>query len=185
MAREPSWRKAAQLQRRDPAGPAETLAHLINAYNGIVRALPPRKPGWWGFVSFFMLTRHDVDGERLTLQRLERRIQAHGDPRIHFAINCGASSCPPIREYLAERLDAQLDLATRAYLASPTGYRLDEGARTLHVSRLFRWYRREFGDPLAFIRRHVDDEARQALDRLGPSPRVAYLPWDWTPGVTG
>ena len=26
------------------------------------------------------------------------------DPRIHFALNCGASSCPPIRIYTEDRL---------------------------------------------------------------------------------
>lgn len=30
------------------------------------------------------------------------------DPRIHFALNCGAQSCPPIAVYKAEQLDAQL-----------------------------------------------------------------------------
>ena len=25
------------------------------------------------------------------------------DPRLHFALNCGARSCPPIRVYLEER----------------------------------------------------------------------------------
>ena len=25
------------------------------------------------------------------------------DPRIHFALNCGARSCPPIRVYTEER----------------------------------------------------------------------------------
>src|SRR5687767_3879535 len=27
------------------------------------------------------------------------------DPRIHFALNCGARSCPPVRRYTDERLD--------------------------------------------------------------------------------
>ena len=30
------------------------------------------------------------------------------DPRIHFALNCGALSCPPIRIYTAEKLDKQV-----------------------------------------------------------------------------
>ena len=27
------------------------------------------------------------------------------DPRIHFALNCGARSCPPIRVYTEEKYD--------------------------------------------------------------------------------
>ena len=168
----------------DPAARSRAaLARLINAYNDLVRGLPPRRPGWWGFVAYFHLARHAVDGERLTLAALERRIQAHGDPRVHFAINCGATSCPPIRAYTAQDLDAQLDLATRAYLAAPGGWRLDEATGTVHLSRLFRWYRREFGPPLAFIRRYASEAERAALDRLGPAPRIVYLAWDWTPGA--
>ncbi len=35
------------------------------------------------------------------------------DVRIHFALNCGARSCPPIREYTSDGLDQELDLASR------------------------------------------------------------------------
>jgi hypothetical protein len=35
------------------------------------------------------------------------------DPRIHFAINCGAASCPPVGIYHAGAIDAQLRVATR------------------------------------------------------------------------
>ena len=39
---------------------------------------------------------------------------AECDPRIHFALNCGAQSCPPINDYSSDaiELDAQLNLAT-------------------------------------------------------------------------
>jgi hypothetical protein len=38
----------------------------------------------------------------------------HLDPRVHFALNCAAVSCPPIVAYEADRIDDQLDLATRS-----------------------------------------------------------------------
>ena len=34
----------------------------------------------------------------------------HLDPRIHFALNCGAQSCPPIRIYQSDKLDQQVNL---------------------------------------------------------------------------
>ena len=40
------------------------------------------------------------------------------DYRIHFALNCGARSCPPIAFYDPEKLDKQLDVATMIYLKS-------------------------------------------------------------------
>lgn len=39
------------------------------------------------------------------------------DPRIHFALNCGAASCPPIRIYTPESLDFGLAAAASAFCA--------------------------------------------------------------------
>ncbi|MFZ8458418.1 DUF547 domain-containing protein, partial [Staphylococcus aureus] len=44
------------------------------------------------------------------------------DYRIHFALNCGAKSCPPIAFYDDAKLDAQLDIATKAYLIGSVTY---------------------------------------------------------------
>ena len=38
------------------------------------------------------------------------------DPRIHFALNCGAKSCPPIKTFSGDQVQAQLNLAANAYL---------------------------------------------------------------------
>jgi hypothetical protein len=37
-----------------------------------------------------------------------RSFMLPSDPRIHFALNCGAQSCPPIAVYEADQLDSQL-----------------------------------------------------------------------------
>ena len=42
------------------------------------------------------------------------------DFRIHFALNCGAASCPPIKFYKLDTLNQQLDMATLSFLASET-----------------------------------------------------------------
>merc|ERR1719291_802631 len=38
------------------------------------------------------------------------------DPRIHFALNCGATSCHPIRVYQKEKLDQQLNMAAKSFV---------------------------------------------------------------------
>tara|TARA_B000000441_G_C21737735_1_gene351181 strand:- start:140 stop:1705 length:1566 start_codon:yes stop_codon:yes gene_type:complete len=38
------------------------------------------------------------------------------DPRIHFALVCGAKSCPPIRVFKGEEIDEQLEDATFAFI---------------------------------------------------------------------
>jgi hypothetical protein len=77
------------------------------------------------------------------------------DPRIHFALNCGAVSCPPIRHYDAEGIDAQLDLATAAYLEGTVIENTASGE--LHVPGILNMFRGDFGGRkgiMAFISQH-------------------------------
>lgn len=108
--------------------------------------------------------------------RFERRFRVErADPRIHFALNCGAVSCPAIRFYSAERLEAELDLATRAFLASEA--RHDPAADRVDVSPIFRLYQGDFGGTrgiLDFLRRHE-------VIPEGARPRLGYLPYDFSP----
>ena len=61
------------------------------------------------------------------------------DPRIHFCLNCGAKSCPPISVYSEDPtiLDQQMTLATKGFLDGNTEVNLLEGSITL--SMLFQW----------------------------------------------
>jgi hypothetical protein len=62
-------------------------------------------------------------------RRLELMV-AKVDPRIHFVLNCGAQSCPPIRFLTADKLDDQLALASRAFLRQPSNFSVHSvGAR--------------------------------------------------------
>jgi hypothetical protein len=96
------------------------------------------------------------------------------DPRIHFALNCGAASCPAIRAYEPDAVDDQLDLATKAYLDETVIY--DAEADVAQVPRVFRWFPGDFGGRAgtrAFLRRYeqIPDDA---------DPRLRYLTWDWS-----
>ncbi|MDW5287487.1 DUF547 domain-containing protein [Formosa sp. PL04] len=65
------------------------------------------------------------------------------DYRIHFALNCGAKSCPPIAFYTFEKLNKQLDDALYAFLSSET--RVDIDAKTIHTSKILFWFQGDFG----------------------------------------
>jgi Protein of unknown function, DUF547 len=65
------------------------------------------------------------------------------DYRIHFALNCGAKSCPPIAFYSYNRLTQQLDLATRSFLISNTT--INEVQKEISASQLMEWYKTDFG----------------------------------------
>jgi hypothetical protein len=101
------------------------------------------------------------------------------DPRIHFALNCGARSCPPIRAYEPESLDEQLDVAAGAYLESET--RVEPQQRRVTLPRLMRLYAADFGDrdeQLRFAARYLPQLA-DWLDERTARIRVAYGRFDW------
>jgi hypothetical protein len=101
------------------------------------------------------------------------------DPRYHFAITCGAASCPTVGVYRAAHLDAQLDLAVRGFVNQETALREDR----IVCSRLFKWYRTDFeraGGLRAFLLRHLDEGPARAALVAGALPCTDYLPYRWT-----
>ncbi len=102
------------------------------------------------------------------------------DPRVHFALNCGARSCPPIRSYGPAGLEADLELATRAYLQAES--LIDRASRTVTLPRLMRLYASDFGsrsEQLAFASAHLPEVAALQAEG-GPAIRVRYGRFDWT-----
>lgn len=65
------------------------------------------------------------------------------DYRIHFALNCGAKSCPPIAFYSKKTIHNQLDVATRSFLESETLF--FDAKKEIHTTKLFKWFFKDFG----------------------------------------
>ena len=65
------------------------------------------------------------------------------DYRIHFALNCGAKSCPPIAFYSVDKLEEQLELSSLSFLETET--QIDEKHKKVNISRLFLWFFNDFG----------------------------------------
>ena len=101
------------------------------------------------------------------------------DPRYHFAITCGAASCPPVGVYRAAALDAQLDLAARNFVNQEVTL---AGPRLL-CSRIFRWYRTDFeaaGGLAAFLLRYLDEGPARTALAAGATPCATFRPYRWT-----
>jgi hypothetical protein len=101
------------------------------------------------------------------------------DPRYHFAITCGAASCPPVGVYRATAIDAQLDLAARNFVNQEVTL---AGPRLL-CSRIFRWYRTDFeaaGGLAAFLLRYLDDGPVRAALAAGATPCTGFRAYRWT-----
>jgi hypothetical protein len=82
-----------------------------------------------------------------------------------------------------DRLEAQLDAATRRWIGDPgKGLRIDREANAVRLSRIFDWFAGDFeraGGALAFAARYASEPDRSWLVANGPRARVAYLDYDW------
>lgn len=175
------------LGRTDIDTPADTnvtLAFWINAYNALtlagvlhlypIRTVREHTAVVVGFNLWKNLRLH-VAGKALSLSDIEHGIlRAAGEPRVHFALVCGANGCPvlPRQAYSPATLDHQLDVGERAFLARPDAVTFDPERRVVRLSKLFKWYARDFGDELERIRRS-----------FGDGVKVEYQPYDW--GLNG
>lgn len=95
------------------------------------------------------------------------------DFRIHFALNCGAKSCPPIAFFDPDQIDGQLDLATDAFLEQDV--EMDRTQNTVYVTKLMWWYLADFGGfsgirNLLFQKGFID-----SLDY-----KIRFNEYDWT-----
>lgn len=107
------------------------------------------------------------------------------DPRIHFALNCGARSCPPISVYSEEHLDRDLDRATRSYLLD--GVEVNRATRSVTLSPLFKWYANDFGsssqDILRWIAPYcvesISTQLKELLDSDG-TIKILYSTYNWS-----
>jgi hypothetical protein len=183
---------------------AAALAFWTNLYNAGTQRLLANRPGLYEsplrFLRFFGTDCLTVAGTGLSLGDIEHGILrgsrseyglgylprllsgsferryslAEPDPRVHFALNCGAASCPAIRSFEVDRIDDQLELSAETYLQGEVEY--DADADLARVPRLFLWYRGDFGGP-AGIRRML---AEYGVVPPEAEPTLRYKSWDWS-----
>jgi hypothetical protein len=96
------------------------------------------------------------------------------DFRIHFAINCGAKSCPPVRTYYAKSVNDQLQNAAKVYLKDHTKYFKENN--TVETSTLMSWFRGDFGGKSGT--KEILKEFNLIPD--GSNPTVTFGSYDWT-----
>jgi len=161
--------------------------------------------GLLGIVTFFRRAAYVVGGMRVSLEDMEQGILrgnrgnpflpgAHFasnderltwaiplDPRVHFALNCGSRSCPPIRSYKVEKLDEQLNLATRGFVSQDVS--IQTGESEVQLSRIFRWYQADFNGRsglIDFLIKYLpDDERRSFLVEARGNARLKFKTYDW------
>jgi hypothetical protein len=188
-------------------GRAERLAFWINVYNAMVFhgivALGIRR-STWERRGFFSRVSYRVGGFVLSADEVEHGIlrdnARHGllrrrpfgardprrvlavrppDPRIHFAITCGARSCAPVDAYRAAALDQQLDLAARNFLNQEVAL---DARGCVSCPRILRWYAADFaaaGGLGATLWRYLDPGPLRDAVAGRTRPCDTYRAHDW------
>ena len=139
----------------------------------------------------------EVDGRKLGLDDFEREFCMDGwdrtsgtpapatiDPRIHFALVCGAMGCPPLlpKAWSPDSLERQLEFATRNALALPRHLAWDAEKSRLGVSQIFQWYAVDFGGyerAFQFMTRYAPPAIRKTIETNKLIRPGYYVAWDW------
>ena len=98
------------------------------------------------------------------------------EPRIHFALVCGAVSCPKLQNsaYLPEKLDDQLANATKTFLAD-TDKNEFKNDRAASLSKLFNWYGGDFNDDGTLI----EFLNQYAPTKLRKNAKISWKDYNW------
>jgi hypothetical protein len=176
----------------------QQLAYWINVYNVNVVALVAenypiesiRKLSTDPLIRLNVFKKKIVPtpGGKISLNDVENeRVRAaFRDPRIHFAINCAARSCPPIRPtpFTGANLSAQLDDQVRKFIASG-GVRIEprKGKTVVHTTKIMDWFEDDFknwgGGALPFLRRYLTAAQQNTLAAAGKNVSIAYDDYNW------
>jgi len=149
------------------------LMTLNEIENGILRS--NRASGGTLFLKPF-----SEDDSRLKISLPE------ADARIHFALNCGAKSCPRLRVYSSKDVQSQLSTATKEYLETMEGLIVRPKKNSVKLSKLFEWYEVDFGENteqvLGWVIRHMEDSQKKGrlesmLKRGGYD--VSHITYNW------
>ena len=165
-------------------------AYWINAYNAftvqlIIRNYPvesikdltpggvtiPKLNSPWT-IKFFK-----IDGEEYNLDRIEHKIlrKQFADPRIHFAINCAAKSCPKLRNeaYTADKLHEQLEDQATYFINNQNKNMIAEDKAD--ISQIFTWFKGDFTREGSLI----DYLNRYSKVQIKPDAEITYNEYDW------
>lgn len=181
------------------AGDDDSKRYYLTAYNAYVLFYAakayPDKNALWAKLGWFKNKDIVLGGRKLTLNDLEHNIirKRFLDPRIHFYLNCGAKSCPPLkaRAIAQNATDAELEDGARTFINDAANVRFEAETRTLYLSKIFDWYEGDFlnylrvkrGLPVPhiadYIKLYLAGDPAQALARVPAGQlRVKHLDYD-------
>ncbi len=114
-----------------------------------------------------------LNGNTYSLNQIENEIirPQFNEPRIHFAVNCAANSCPKIGNfaYEANTLNRLLEKQTKRFI---NGKENTITPSEIKVSKIFEWYSKDFGDLISFLNKYSNTS-------ISKDASVSFAEYDW------
>lgn len=178
----------------------EKLAFWLNIYNGNIQLILGKKPTLYeDRRSFFKEKFIHIAGQQMAFADIEHGIIRHSqyeyflgyvtnpfapkwerklrvknkEWRVHFALNCGAKSCPPVAIYDDTVLDEQLNKSTKKFLDKFTEVKKDENI--VYATSLFSWFRGDFGGKSGTLEKLKEFKIIDNTDM-----DLKFASYDWT-----
>ncbi|SEL42201.1 Protein of unknown function, DUF547 [Aquimarina amphilecti] len=157
----------------------EKLAYWVNLYNAIVmkmiidhypvKSINDLKNPW-------KKKSIEINNIKYSLDDIEHTILRKMDePRIHFLLNCAATSSPKLwnRAYTNRNITKALEERTIEYINDPSKNIITNNE--VNISKVFDWYAKDFdnGDIKSYINRY----SKVKIDK---SSKMNYLEYDWS-----
>nr|XP_039267870.1 uncharacterized protein LOC120342896 isoform X1 [Styela clava] len=205
-----------QLQRvnLDNMSREEKLAFFINIYNALVihgNVEVGFPSSTWQRYKFFNCVSYRIGGLNYSLQDIENGILRSNrkgvgmltkpfsksdarlkvaldkhEPLIHFALVCGAKSCPPIKTYSSDGIMDELKCSAESFLETEDGCELDTKKKIVKLSKILDWYKVDFGENTGKVVEWVCEclpkcEKKDQLTKMigDKNYKVQYMPYDW------
>lgn len=158
---------------------SEKLAYWINAYNAFTLKLIIKNYPLSSITKLHGGKPWDekwikIGDKTYSLNQIENEIirPEFNEPRIHFAVNCAAKSCPPLanKAFTAGNLDALLESQTRAFISN-SGFN-QIASDKVKVSKIFDWYGKDFGNLIGFLNKY-------SATKISESAKVEFSEYDW------
>ncbi len=115
-----------------------------------------------------------LGGKVYSLNQIENDIirPQFKEPRIHFAVNCAAKSCPKLGNfaYTAGNLNAKLTSQTKAFVNSSEN---EMSSNNIKISKIFEWYKSDFGVLNTFLNKY-------STTKINTDATVEYNEYDWS-----
>jgi Protein of unknown function, DUF547 len=167
------------------SNPNDRLAHHINSYNAlsmfnVIDSGIPATHAGLKKVHFFALKKFVIGGENMSLYRYENDvIRKLNEPRIHFALNCSAVSCPvlPREPFDGKRLESQLQQESLNFFARSQNLQIDSANKTVAVSEILRFYTEDFvpghaPDLISYINLYTPE-------KIPLNFKLEFIEYDW------